>query len=66
MGITDLPFGRFVDAVRKANQQLEKGLLKEAEAAASAEPQPPAPAAEPPAETDPAASGEQPAAAQQE
>ncbi|MCY1276323.1 hypothetical protein D9M69_239230 [compost metagenome] len=72
VGITDLPFGRFVDAVRKANQQLEKGLLKEAEAAASAEPQPqpqpqpPAPAAEPSAETDPAASGEQPAAAQQE
>ncbi|MCY1432409.1 hypothetical protein D9M71_484070 [compost metagenome] len=46
VGITDLPFGRFVDAVRKANLQVEKVVLEEAKAAANAAPETPAQPAE--------------------
>ncbi|MNZ33475.1 hypothetical protein D3C78_508210 [compost metagenome] len=46
VGITDLPFGRFVDAVRKANLQVEKVVLEKAKAAANAAPETPAQPAE--------------------
>jgi hypothetical protein len=49
VGITDLPFTGFVDAVRKANQQTLKGIDEQARAAAKVAPEPtpkPAPASD--------------------
>lgn len=49
VGITDLPFTGFVDAVRKANQQTLKSIDEQARAAAKVAPDPapkPVPAAD--------------------
>ena len=47
VGITDLPFAGFIDAVRKGNQQVMKTMLEEARAAAKAAPEAPTPRVDP-------------------
>ncbi|MEG7358723.1 beta-galactosidase [Pseudomonas citronellolis] len=47
VGITDLPFTGFIDAVRKGNQQVMKAMLEEARAAAKAAPEAPTPRVDP-------------------
>lgn len=47
VGITDLPFTSFVEAVRKGNQQVAKAMQEEARAAAKAQPDAPIKPSEP-------------------